>query len=219
MLLDLCESLACPRCGPPQGVIVLVERMELGRVLDGRLDCPNCETRFPLRDGIVEFGPPSALEATPEPPRPTGDPDDAVTAAALLGIRHGRGLIVVGPGLGAAAAQISSLCGGCEVLRLEPRALPPVDSRVEEQGTGLEQGTVTPLLGVPHGMIPVLGTKAIGVAVEGGGRPLLSEAVRVLVPGGRMVVIRPVPETEALLSELRVELLAADPRAIVARRN
>ena len=45
MLLDLSESLACPRCGPPQRVIVLVERMEGGRVLDGRLDCPGCESR------------------------------------------------------------------------------------------------------------------------------------------------------------------------------
>jgi len=214
MLLDLSESLTCPGCGPPQGVIVLVERMEDRRVLDGRLDCPSCEARYALRDGVVDFG------VAPGPDRsvPQADPEDAVTAAALLGIRHGRGLIVVGSGLGAAAPRISSLCGGCEVVRLEPRGLPDDYSRASEPVPAPGQGAVTPLLGGQAGMIPLLSGKAIGVAIEGGQKEALAEAARVLIPGGRVAVIRPLPEAATVLELPPFELLAADPRAIVARK-
>jgi uncharacterized protein YbaR (Trm112 family) len=214
MLLDLSESLACPRCGPPQGIIVLVERMEGRRVLDGRLDCPDCEARYVLRDGVVEFdvAPDSDLRVPP------ADPEDAVTVAALLGIQHGRGLIVVGSGLGQAAEQISSLCGGCEVVRLEPDGLSSDSIQSAERGPELGRGEVTPLLGVPSGSIPLLSGKALGVAVEGGAQDLLAEAARVLVPGGRVAVIRPGPGAATVLESLPFELLAADPRAMVARR-
>ena len=214
MLLDLSESLACPRCGPPQGIIVLVERMEGRRVLDGRLDCPDCEARYVLRDGVVEFdvAPDSDLRVPP------ADPEDAVTVAALLGIQHGRGLIVVGSGLGHAAEQISSLCGGCEVVRLEPYGLSSDSIQSAERGPEREPGEVTPLLGVPEGSIPLLSGKALGVAVEGGAPDLLAEAARVLVPGGRVAVIRPGSGAATVLESLPFELLAADLRAMVARR-
>ena len=214
MLLDLSESLVCPRCGPPQGVIVLVERMEDRRVLDGRLDCPGCEARYELRDGVVDFN------AAPYADRsiPPADPDDAVTAAALLGIRHGRGLIVVGSGLGAAAAKISSLCGSCEVVRLEPLGLRADSFPVADGASEPGQGAVTPLLGSPSGLIPLLSGKAVGVAIEGGEREYLAEVARVLIPGGRVVVIRPASEAATVLENPPFELLAADQRAIVARR-
>ena len=214
MLLDLSESMACPRCGPPQGIIVLVERMEGRRVLDGRLDCPNCEARFVLRDGVVEFdvAPDSDLRTPP------ADPEDAVTVAALLGIQHGRGLIVVDSGLGQAAEQLSALCGGCEVVRLEPLGLPSDPDRSAEGGAEGGRGEVTPLLGVPAGSIPLLSGKAVGVAVEGGDPDILAEAARVLVPGGRVAVIRPGSGAATVLESRPFELLAADQRAMVARR-
>lgn len=214
MLLDLSESLACPRCGPPQGIIVLVERMEGRRVLDGRLDCPDCEARYVLRDGVVEFdvAPDSDLRVPP------ADPEDAVTVAALLGIQHGRGLIVVGSGLGQAAEQISSLCGGCEVVRLEPYGLSSDSIQSAERGPERGRGEVTPLLGVPAGSIPLLSGKALGVAFEGEAPDLLAEAARVLVPGGRVAVIRPGSGAATVFESLPFELIAADPRAVVARR-
>jgi len=214
MLLDLSESLACPRCGPPQGVIVLVERMEGRRVLDGRLDCPGCEARFALQDGVVEF------EAAADPDRrvPPADPEDAVTVAALLGVQHGRGVIVVGSGLGQAAAHISSLCGGCEVVRLEPLGLPSDPRQSAEREPEEGRGRVTPLLGAPSGSIPLLSATAVGVAVEGGDPDILAEAARVLVPGGRVAVIRPGFGAATVLETRPFELLAADRRAIVARR-
>lgn len=210
MLLDLSESLACPRCGPPQGMIVLVERMEGRRVLDGRLDCPVCEARFSLRDGIVNLG----VGPAPDLPGSPDDPDDSVTAAALLGIRHGRGIVVVGDGLRPAAPEIASLSGGCEVVLLTPQGLP-----AGYPGTGIPgQESVTPLAGSPEGVIPMLSGRAIGVVLEGGDAGMLDEAARVLAPGGRVVVIRPAADAEAHLRTPPFELLAADSRAIVAKK-
>lgn len=211
MLLDLSESLACPRCGPPQGMIVLVERMDGRRVIDGRLDCPVCEARFSLDDGIVNLG----AVPGPDAPESAAAPDDSVTAAALLAIRHGRGVVVVGDGLQAAAPDISSLSGGCEVVLLTPHGLP--DEFPGRETPGRE--SVTPLVGTPEGVIPMLSGRAVGVVLEGGDARMLDEAARVLAPGGRVVVIRPVPGAGTHLPIPPFELLAADSRAIVARRT
>jgi ubiquinone/menaquinone biosynthesis C-methylase UbiE len=67
-------------------------------------------------------------------------------------------------------------------------------------------------------MIPLLSGKAIGVAIEGGQKEALAEAARVLIPGGRVAVIRPLSEAATVLELPPFELLAADPRAIVARK-
>jgi hypothetical protein len=77
---------------------------------------------------------------------------------------------------------------------------------------------VTPLLGVPAGSIPLLSGKAVGVAVEGGDPDILAEAARVLVPGGRIAVVRPGSGAATVLESRPFELLAADQRAMVARR-
>jgi uncharacterized protein YbaR (Trm112 family) len=229
VLLDLSESLACPRCGPPRGLVVLVDRMEGRRVRDGRLDCPGCENRFPLRDGVIRFdlagaGPPSPASAADGPEegpagreegattRPAGDPDaeDAVVAAALLGIRHGRGVLVAGPGF-APAAELSRLCGGCEVVRVVAPEESPAAVR--------SQDAVTPLVGVAAGSLPLLAGRALGVVLAGGSPAETGEAARVLVPGGRLVVLRPVAGALEGPGGPAFEPVAADPRALVARRR
>jgi hypothetical protein len=67
-------------------------------------------------------------------------------------------------------------------------------------------------------VIPLLSGKVLGVALEGGEVEIFPEAARVLVPGGRIAVIRPAPEAESHLRALPFELIASDSRAIVARR-
>ncbi|MGW8282262.1 MAG: hypothetical protein ACWGON_03075, partial [Gemmatimonadota bacterium] len=160
--------------------------------------------------GIVDFG----MGPGSDRPDSTADPDDAVTASALLGIRHGRGIVVVGDGLWPAAPAISSLSGGCEVVLLMPHGLPAENPRT---GAPAQQ-SVTPLAGSPEGVIPMLSGRAIGVVLEGGDAVMFDETARVLAPGGRVVVIRPALDAEAHLRTPPFELLAADFRAVVAKR-
>ena len=198
---------------------MLVDRMEGRRVRDGRLDCPACESRFPLRRGTIRFDladrdadVPGATDAPSAPAEARGESPapDAVAAAALLGIRHGRGIVVAGPGF-APAADLSRLCGGCEVVQL----LGP--------GAGVGTGAagdaaVTTVAGARTDALPLLTGRALGVVLVDPDPPDIREAARVLVPGGRLVILRP-SESRAAIEDPPFETLAADPRALVARRR
>ncbi len=234
MLLDLSESLACPRCGPPHGLIVLVERMEARRVLEGRLDCPRCESRYPLRGGEIDFSvatEPSSVDGAagqtvtgPAAAAPDRTPDaleeDAIAVAALLGIRHGRGMVIVSPNLAGSAARIGELCGGCEILRLEHGSVPREQARgAAEVHANMGYDAVTTLSGIRLGPVPLLSGKAVGIALAGAEPTLLEEAARLLAPGARLVVLRPTPEALDRIDEFGFEIIAADSRAIVAQRG
>ena len=77
---------------------------------------------------------------------------------------------------------------------------------------------VTALPGVGTEAIPLLAARALGVALVAAGEASIGEASRVLVPGGRLVVPRPEAGTAQHLGDGGFEVIAEDPRAIVARR-
>lgn len=224
MLLDLAESLACPRCGPPQGLIVLVERMDGRRIEVGRLDCPACEARLPLAHGRLDFrgpaarevGRPSDLDATISDSQADAD---SVVVAALFGIREGGGLLVVDSALGKSAAGIAELSGGCEVVYLEGRSSGSHEGEPGDRAMAVCGDRVTCLRGVSGDSIPILSARALGVALAMGGPQEIEEAARILTFGGRLVILRPGPAALALGDDPRFELLARDDRAIVARRT
>lgn len=54
MHILLTDILACPRCGPEFGLVLLADRVEDRRVLEGRLGCPNCREQYPIAGGGVD---------------------------------------------------------------------------------------------------------------------------------------------------------------------
>ena len=227
MLLDLAEALCCPRCGPPRALVVLVQHMEGRRVVAGRLACPACEARFELVDGRLDFRDPPAGPAVqgPAPEQAAAGseagatPDeDAVIVAALLGIRDGRGLVVTGPGLEALAARIGALCGGCVVLRLGEARDPGSPAAPSLAPEPREGNPPTSLVGVRPDALPVLDARVLGVALESGDPGSIAEARRVLMPGGRLVLLRPAPGAGIDIRRAGLEPIAEDAKAIVARR-
>lgn len=208
MQLELTELLACPRCGPPHGLIAFVERMERRRIDLGHLDCPICEDRHPIRAGTVWFGagsePPAAQDAA--------DADAAAaTAAALLGASSGGETILFGPGSAAMAAGAADLRPDARVIsfgteparqhdrvysfvvpELEPRRLPLRDQCLD------------------------------GVVLAGVSSGWIGEAARVLRPGARLVVVEPGEDADApgaIPPDVSLRVLATDPRAWVAVRT
>ena len=91
--------------------------------------------------------------------------EDALIVGALLGIRDGRGLVVLGPELGASADRVGTLCGGCEVLLLgEPEAVPTAGN-IDPLPVGESERLVTVLPGVGTEAIPLLAARVLGVAL------------------------------------------------------
>ena len=52
MHIVLTDVLTCPRCGPSFPLILLANRVENRRVLDGVLGCANCREKYPVQDGL-----------------------------------------------------------------------------------------------------------------------------------------------------------------------
>lgn len=236
MLLDLAELLACPRCGPPNGLVVLVERLDGRRVLDGRLDCPVCEWRWPVRDGALRFdlgrrpgagapaGPETAATSKLRATGPEGNADErAMMVVALLGARESVGPVLLGPGLRSLAARVARLAGGAEVVSLVPAAESGGGARERDAGSGAETAPdrVSRVVGADPSRLPLRPGRMPAVAVgEGATDPgFLEESARILSPGGRLVVLDPPPDLSSALSTLHLETMAEDVRALVARRG
>lgn len=187
--------------------------MEERRILDGRLDCPMCEARYPIRDGIVRLdeaagGERREPEAAPAR-RPSGSsmPADAASlAAALLGAPDGSEiLLLAGPAaeLGAAVAKhrpeaVVVTWGSPPDVR-HPRVhpvVPPEPAAIPRFRPGRLDGAV---------IVPGHGSRAVAIAPA-------------LKPGGRLVVLGP-GAGFAAPADAGFEELASDSRAWVGVRR
>lgn len=204
MFILLTDHLRCPRCGPEFGLVLLADRVEERRVLEGRLGCSNCREQFPLRGGVVD------LRTGPVPPEaPTAAPADpqeaAVRIAALLGLAQPGGMVLLaGPGADLAPA-LAPLAPGTEFVALHPE--PPAG--------GESEGVTRVAAG--RG-IPFASRSLRGVALTGGASAaLVADALRAVAPGGRVMVEGAGPETVAAVEEAGAELLLHQDAVVLAR--
>lgn len=219
MYVEVSEALACPACGPPQGLVVLVDELDGRRVTEGRLGCSRCERRFPVRGGVAHL----AVEGTPDPGdaargevegRANGEMDVeadgelAVEVAALVGAPEAEGWVLLGPGLGAAAEAVAEVGGAAGIVSLG-RGSPPTAPGLSRVVTGA------------GGSLPVLAGKLGGVALWRPSPSLVRDAARTLRPGARLALLRPSEEARraAEESEVDLEVLASEERAWVGRRR
>jgi len=214
MYLVLTDLLTCPRCGPEHGLIVVTDRLEQRRVLEGRLGCPNCRAAFPIVGGFADFRGESG-DVPPAGSRPgddrgeTGasDAETAVRLTALMGSTAGPGYaLVAGPAVRLAAA-IAALVDGNEIIAIDDSlALQPEQAPVSRLGAA--------------DRIPLRDRAARGVALTGEAADvLLEEGARVLGPVGRLV-LEPAPEdAETRLKSAGLHVVARDGVTLVAVRR
>ncbi len=189
MNVTLTDHLVCPRCGPPFGLVLLARDVRDRRVHDGEFGCPNCRDRFPVEGGFGDLRPPprgagpgeGVVEieegdgSEGEPDRPGDRQAAALRLAAVLGVTSGPGLVVVSDGHRAEAVPLARLVRGIEVVV------------VGWGGRGLVGESVSAFVTGPR--LPLRDGVVRGVVAEGGsGEGWWGECLRVVMPGGRVVI-------------------------------
>ncbi|HLU24733.1 MAG TPA: Trm112 family protein [Longimicrobiales bacterium] len=207
MNILLTDILTCPRCGPGYGLILVADRMESRRVLDGWLGCPNCRERYPVRGGVADLraGASDGVgEATDEA---SGSEAYAWRLAALMGVTEGPGFtLIAGPGVGA-AGWIAGAIEGLEVIALG-----------DWVGGGVEEAGVSRV--ASGAALPFYDRSILAVALTGGtAAALLGEAVRVLAPTGRLVLDPAPADSRERLAAAGLHVLVEGDGAIVAARG
>ncbi len=193
MNVVLTDHLVCPRCGPPFGLVLLARDVRDRRVQDGEFGCPNCRDRFPVAEGFADLRPPprgpapgedadsagegaaAHREAGSEDASAEGAASRALRLAAALGVAEGPGLIVVPDRHRDEAGPLARLVRGIEVVVVGWRGRAVVAEGVSAFVTGPK--------------LPLRDGVARGVVVAGGeGEGWWGESLRVLMPGGRIVI-------------------------------
>ena len=207
MHLLLTDRLTCPRCGPEFGLILLADRLEDRRVLEGALGCPNCRDRYPVRDGFGDLRPPPRPDlADGEPLAPPVSPT-LMEVAGLLGITDGAGHVVLLGRMGGHADVLAQMLQSIEVVGISPG----LRSWDEAEG-------VSRLTAGSH--LPFRDQTLRGVALFGGeGTFEPGEVARVVARLGRVVVWGGVEGWDAALEQAGLTVLVSEKAAVVAARQ
>jgi len=214
--LLLTDRLACPRCGPQFGLILLAHRMDERRVLEGDLGCANCRDRFPVREGFADLRPPPrgplGDEAAAAPPAaqaadPVADPEEVDRLAALLGVAEGPGELLLIGAPARLAAGLAERVPDVEVLAAS------ADARAWAETPGVSRLAV-------RARLPLFSRSMRGVALRGDeAADWLDEAVRVVAPLARVVVVDAPAGTLERLREAGLEPLLDESGVAVAVRR
>lgn len=135
------------------------------------------------------------------------DHESAIRLAAFLGLAEGGSYALIIGGAVRLAREIAALVEGLEVI-----AVNPPESRVA-RGAGVSRLLVADRL-------PITSASLRAVALTAGmAEAWLAEAVRVLLPGGRLVIEGAPANIRARLPDLGLMIVAEDLEAIVAVRG
>ena len=206
MHILLTDRLTCPRCGPEFGLILISDRMEERRVLEGSLGCPNCRDRFPIRAGCGDLRPPPRAQlAGPNRMDPPTSPSP-VEIAALLGVTEGPGNLALLGDMAGHAQAVAGLVPGVEVVAITR----------ELQGEGETDGVSRLVVG---SRLPFQTQSLRGVALFAAEGPRrASDVARVVARFARVVVWGDVEGWGEALEAEGLDVVISEEKALVATR-
>ena len=179
MFIELTDHLRCPAEHDEQFLILLPDVVEERWVRSGDLACPVCGRAFRISDGIFDLG-----DAMPLAAAPSALDGDAI--AALSGLGGPGGYLVLIGGAAARAEQVGEKVAGVGLVAVNPDPPRP------------DGGAVSVLRG---DRLPLRSSSMRGVVLGPGyadDARWVAEAVRVTLPGLRIVGEGAVPEREDL---------------------
>ena len=215
MHILLTDRLICPRCGPGFGLILIADRLENRRVIEGSLGCPNCRDRFPVEGGFGDLRPPprSTRDDAPELEPPASP--QAMEVAALLGLTDGSGNVALIGDMAGHATALAELVPGVEFIGIAPGL------RGWEEGEGVSRVTTGASLPFSSGSLR-------GVGLFADREPsIAAELARVLARAGRIAVWSVgqggveggVKEWEKALRSEGLDVLVSERSAVVVKRT
>lgn len=231
MHILLTDRLACPRCGPEFGLVLLAHEVRDRRVLEGDLGCPNCREAYPVREGFADLRPPprtplgsrqvageGGLEGLGGGPEVAGegggtghaaDPaaEEVLRLGALLGVTEGPGMLLLKGPAARHGKALAELIGQVEVVVMNPA----LHEAKEEEG-------VSRVLG--RGRIPFYSGSFRGVVLSGDvGEMDVEEGCRVVAPLSRLVILGAGPEMTARVRALGLSVLLEQDGILAAARE
>jgi len=181
MHIELTEMLRCPEDHREEFLVLSTSEMNGRMVMRGVVGCPVCRREFEIIDGIVDFtaavsgeAPGRAVRRTPAAPSPVVLEPQSLQA--LLDLGGPGGFVILLGSAARYAAGLASLMGGVHFVGINA---PP----------DVEELPVLSLVQTDR-VIPLRGAmaRAAVVGAELAGTSWAGEAVRVLLPGRRLVV-------------------------------
>lgn len=224
--MALVDHLACPRCGPTFGLVLLAREVRERRVRRGEFGCPNCRDAFPVERGFADLRPPprrpppsegdSLDDEGPARPAPAdlGDYELRIVAA-VGGAAVGSGVLVLSEGVRADMSKLRQWVPRAEVVVLvrggvEGAAEAGVDARGDSGVSPIEIGSALPFRdGFAQGVV---------LAGQDWAR-LWREAVRVAAPGRPVVAIDAPPQARAAFEGEGLSMILDGDGWLAARRD
>ncbi len=207
MHLFLTDRLACPRCGPDFGLILLAHEVREHRIIRGDLGCSNCRETYPVEEGFGDLRlpprsplPPAALEVAEQ------DSEATLRVAAALGVAEGPGTLLLRGSVCRHARALSEMIPNVEVVADDP------SGRMGEEEPGVSRM-------VTGAHLPFFDGTFRGVAAAGHQEDRAwVELVRVVAPLGRVVAMEAPGGTRESFREMGLEVLLDERGVLVGRR-
>lgn len=211
MHILLTDILTCPRCGPAFGLILLADRSENRRILEGALGCANCREKYPVRNAVVRF------TAGPAPVCDDGDEHEALRLAAFMGVTGGTGYVLLCGPAARHAVAVARLLEGVQVIAAAygggEGGADPADADVAAYTQVVNALVVARAL-------PFATGRLAGVVLSGtSSSELLEEAARATSPLGRLVVLDAPRDATERIAAAGLRTIVAEGGAVVAARR
>lgn len=203
MHVALTDALACPKCGPGWGLILIAKNTVERRALDGFFGCANCRQEWVLKDGYAEFIEGDVYDDV----LPAPSSEQALLMAAALGIVEGpASVVVIGSGV-VNARQLSQMVEGMEVIAVS-RALAS-----EAEANGVSRIGAGARLPFREGF-----AKGVVLSDEASLR-FLEQSATVVGMNARVVALSGEASVAARMTEAGLRMLMRDENVTVAQRT